>query len=71
MKGKVGFILFILGAGGLAEFTKAHEVIISTVMLIAGASLIFWEVSTTNEYEIEDRKSNHSDNDNSRPYFLH
>lgn len=70
MKGKIGFVLFLLGASGIAEFTKISDVLISLAMLIFACSLIMLEVRSVDAKEIKKRNSSNS-NDNSRPYFLH
>lgn len=44
MKGKIGFVLFVLGAGGLAECSKMSECLISVAMLMLAFGLIFLEV---------------------------
>lgn len=68
MKGKIGFVAFILGAGGFAESNGIGEALISLALLFIGCGLIFWEVSTTDEKKIDNK---HTDNDSSRLYFLH
>jgi len=67
MKGKIGFVMFLLGASGLAESSKLSEGLISTLMLIIAFGLIFWEVKASNEKKIVNR---HVDCDSRRPYFL-
>lgn len=63
---KVGFVLCLIGFGGLAEaygFNKSFA--ISLVMIITGGILI--AIGDTKD-AIEDYK--HSDDIDSRPYFL-
>lgn len=70
MKGKIGFVLFVIGASGIAESSKVVEVLISIIMLAIAVILIFLEVETTDEKKIS--KNNNDNNDRcSRPYFLH
>lgn len=67
MKGKIGFVAFVIGGSGFAESSSIIEALVSLVLLFIGCGLIFWEVSTTDEKTI----SKHIDDDINRPYFLH
>ena len=69
MKHTTGFILFIMGCGGLSEaYGKPIQILISIILAILGGLILFHEV--THEKVHIDRRID-SDNILDRLFYLH